>query len=492
MIYDKFYKIKLKRAISPKSKLPYFSAEQISDLKEIACVVNLDQFLRLDLKDETGEDFVELLDELGDACLTVFGELQRQIYNDLTDKDKKGFLNLAAKVTHIGKWEIIVLEEEGGKSDALEKRLHEKPKTTEEKPELSHDDTKLQIKKSEPTVKPIQLATFLKPSLPSKYNKNPEYPDIDKIADQEFPQPVKMSERSETLENPLHEEHETTDENPKLSHAETELQITKAATPIMPIQLAKFLNPNLPSNLNKIADNNENIDKNSDPELTKPAKNLKRPVSKENSEISSQPKNRPKKASPLTAKKIKSGEQQSVQGQANIQTINHQLSSTISKHLKLPGHPTKQLTETAACNNNNTYFLNSIKNPTTDNSQLPQKEKLQIIWALSFTFKNIPDSKIKELAETFCYDKNKLFEHCRTEIKDSGFDESSHNTVIKYPRKCRFCRDRFRNEVMQGFHEKKKHNMRWQRQMQVYTIGSGGIRGEVKKKLKRSVEFYID
>ena len=149
MIYDKFYKIKLKRAISPKSKLPYFSAEQISDLKEIACVVNLDQFLRLDLKDETGEDFVELLDELGDACLTVFGELQRQIYNDLTDKDKKGFLNLAAKVTHIGKWEIIVLEEEGGKSDALEKSLHEKPKTTEEKPELSHDDTKLQITKSE-------------------------------------------------------------------------------------------------------------------------------------------------------------------------------------------------------------------------------------------------------------------------------------------------------------------------------------------------------
>jgi len=133
-------------------------------------------------------------------------------------------------------------------------------------------------------------------------------------------------------------------------------------------------------------------------------------------------------------------------------------------------------------------------------SQLPQKEKLQIIWALSFTFKNIPTSKITELAEHFNYDRNKLFEHCKTEIKDSGFDKLSHVIVTSNPRKCRFCEKRFRNEVMQGMHEKSNHRKRWQRQMQVYSIEVGGsksemtrdLKMEIKKGLKRSVEFYVD
>jgi len=72
--------------------------------------------------------------------------------------------------------------------------------------------------------------------------------------------------------------------------------------------------------------------------------------------------------------------------------------------------------------------------------------------------------------------------------------------VTSNPRKCRFCEKRFRNEVMQGMHEKSNHMKRWQRQMQVYSIEVGesksemtrDLKMEIKKGLKRSVEFYVD
>merc|ERR1711971_239648 len=188
-------------------------------------------------------------------------------------------------------------------------------------------------------------------------------------------------------------------------------------------------------------------------------------------------------------------------GHTNIQQTNLQSISSIKPQKLAP-----ELEKTAFYNNNSIKNLKTleipkmIKNPKTlehpktlenpnypknDKSDLPANEKLQIIWALSFTFKNIPTQKLTEIAESFNYDKNKLFSHYKTEIENSGYDESCYTTVTRNPRKCRFCQKRYRNEVMQNLHEKDVHKKRWQRMNDGRDARIG-----FKKEFKRGVEFY--
>ena len=106
MIFDKFYKIKIKRARSPITNLPYFSTDQVESLKYKACVNNLDQFMRLDIQTSTGEDYLELLDDLGADLLEVFKDLQKYIYDEMSEKDKRAYLCLKEKPMYIGKYKI--------------------------------------------------------------------------------------------------------------------------------------------------------------------------------------------------------------------------------------------------------------------------------------------------------------------------------------------------------------------------------------------------
>ena len=110
MRYEKLYRCKLrdsKKKSGLKSGESFFTLEQIKRLKEFAHVRNLDSFLRLRLAAPDGEDFLELRnDPFTEPELCNFRSIQFDVYEQLGEKDKKYYPQLAIPLDNIEGWSL--------------------------------------------------------------------------------------------------------------------------------------------------------------------------------------------------------------------------------------------------------------------------------------------------------------------------------------------------------------------------------------------------